>query len=180
MSNVLPPTGWTPNKRRHGIIPQLEGLTGHVGTRRDSKWDTILSWMGHQMGHYLAPMGHHFVPMRHKKGHHSAPMGHYSAMMGHQMGHQSAKMGHKGTSTDTILTSVDVMVKRKARRGISTGFPGAERPKNQVWVAKADPTSFCDFRRLWYTPTYKFSAQQGWRHGVRSRSLGGICGRHLQ
>jgi hypothetical protein len=94
-------------------------------------------------------------------------------MMGHQMRHQSAEMGHKGTPTDTILTHVDVMVKRKARRGVSAGFPGAERPKNQVWVAEADPTPFCDFRGLWYTSTNKFSAQQGWRHGVRSRSLGG-------
>ena len=100
-------------------------------------------------------------------------MGHYFAMMGHQTGHQSAMMGHKGTPTDTILTSVDVMVKRKARWGVSAGFSGAEQPKNQVWVAEADPTPFCDFRRLWYTPTYKFSALQGWRHGVRSRSLGG-------
>ena len=97
---------------------------------------------------------------------------------GQQMGHQSAKMGHRGTPTDTILTSVDVMVKRKARRWVSTGFLGAERPKNQVWVAEAAPMPFCDFRRLWYTPTYKFSAQQAWRHGVRSRSLGGMC-RHL-
>jgi hypothetical protein len=35
------------------------------------------------------------------------------------------------------------------------------------------------FRRLWYTLSYKFSAQQGWRHGVRSRSLGGIYCRQL-
>jgi hypothetical protein len=94
------------------------------------------------MGHYFAPMGHHFVPMGHKKGHHSAPMGHYFAMMGHQMGHQSAKMGHKGTPTDTILTSAGVMVKKKARRGGSMRFSGAERPKNQVKVAKTDPGPF--------------------------------------
>jgi hypothetical protein len=128
--------------------------------------------MGHQMGHYLAPMGHDFVPMGHKKGHHSAPMGHYFAMMGHQMGHQSAKMGHKGTPTDTVLTSVGVMVKHKARREGSTRFSGAERPRNQVRVAKADPTSFCILCGLWYTSTNKLSALQGWRHGVRSRSLG--------
>jgi hypothetical protein len=49
---------------------------------------------------------------RQQMGHHLAPMGHHLAMMGHQMGYQPAKMGHKGASTDTILTSVDVMVKR--------------------------------------------------------------------
>jgi hypothetical protein len=75
--------------------------------------------------------------------------------------------------TDTILTAVDVRVKRKARRGGSTLFSGAERPKSQVWVAKADPTSFCDFRGLWYTSTNKLLALQGWRHGVRSNFLGG-------
>jgi hypothetical protein len=41
------------------------------------------------------------------------------------------------------------------------------------------PEPFCDFRRLWYTPSYRFSVLRGWRHGVRSRSLGGIC-RHLE
>jgi hypothetical protein len=122
---------------------------------------------------YGTPNGHHFVPMGHKKGHHSAPMGHYFAMMGHQMRHQSAEMGHGGPPRDTILTSVGVMVKSKARRGGSTRVSGAERPKNQIWVAEADPTSFCILCRLWYTFTNKFSAQQGWRHGVRSRSLGG-------
>jgi hypothetical protein len=124
------------------------------------------------MGHYLAPMGHHFVPIGHKKGHHSAPMGHYFAVMGHQMGHQSAKMGHKGTPTDTILTSVGVMVKHKARREGSTRFSGAERPKNQVTVPKADPRQFCNFGCLWYNLLYEFSAQQGWRHGVRRGPLG--------
>jgi hypothetical protein len=43
-----------------------------------------------------------------------------------------------------------------------------------VKVAKTNPEPFCGFRRLWYTPSYKFSVLQGWRHGVRSRSLGGI------
>jgi hypothetical protein len=160
--------------RTVSLIASLARSSRHVGTRTDSKWDTILSWMGHQMRHYLAPMGHHFVPMGHKKGHHSAPMGHYFAMMGHQMGHQSAKMGHEGTPRDTILTPVGVMVKRRASRGGFTRFSGVERPKYQPTVVKANPTPFCDFRGLWYTSTNKFSAQQGWRHGVRSRSLGGI------
>ena len=35
---------------------------------------------------------------------------------------------------------------------------------------------FCGFRRLWHSAIYEFSALQGWRHGVRSRSLGGILG----
>jgi hypothetical protein len=82
-------------------------------------------------------------------------------------------MGHKGTPTDTKLVSVGVMVKRWASRGVSRRFLGAERPKNRVRAAETDPEPFCDLRRLWYTPSYKFSAQQGWRHGVRSRSLGG-------
>jgi hypothetical protein len=96
-------------------------------TRGDTK--------GQQMGHYsvvdgtpFCPMGHYFAMMGHQ-------MGHQSAMMGQQMGHQSAKMGHEGTSTDTILTSAGVMVKRKAGRGSSTRFPGAERPKNRGKVA---------------------------------------------
>ena len=71
------------------------------------------------------------------------------------------------------MVSHVVIVKRKASRGVSTRFSGAEWLKNEVRVAKADPEPFCDFRRLWYTSTNKFSALQGWRHGVRSRSLGG-------
>jgi hypothetical protein len=66
------------------------------------------------------------------------------------------------------------MVKREASRGVSRRFLRAERLINRVRVAKADQEPFCVFRRLWYTPTYKFSALQGWRHGVHSRSLGGI------
>jgi hypothetical protein len=94
-------------------------------------------------------------------------MGHYSVVDGTPNGPQN------GTPTDTILTLVGVMVKRKARRGGSMQFSGAGRPKSQVRVAKVDPRQFCDIRRLWYNPPYKFSAPQGWRHGVRSRSLGG-------
>jgi len=144
-------------------ISSVPALTGHVGTRRDSKWDTILSWMGH-----------HFAQMGHQMGHYLAPMGHHFGSIGHQMGHQSAKMGHKGTPTDTKMMSVGVMVKHLASRGVSRRFLRTERPKNRVRVAKTAPEPFCDFRRLWYTSTNKFSAQQGWRHGVRSRSLGGI------
>ena len=110
-------------------VSSVPASTGHVGTRRDSEWDTTLSWMGHhfgsmghQMGHYLAPMGHHFVPIGHKKGHHSAPMGHYFAVMGHQMGHQSAKMGHEGTPTDTKMMSVGVMVKQRPEEGSLDDF----------------------------------------------------------
>ena len=81
-------------------------------------------------------------------------------------------LGHKGTPTDTILTSAGVM-EEKARGGASTRFSGAERPKNEVRVSKADLEPFGDFGCLWYNPLYRFSAQQGRRHGVRSRSLGG-------
>jgi hypothetical protein len=108
------------------------------------------------MGHYLAQMGHHF------------------AEMGHEMGYQSAKMGHEGTPMDTKMVSYFVMVKCEASRGVSTGFSEAEWLKSRVKVARADREPFCDLLRLWYTSTNKFSAQQGWRHGVRSRSLGGI------
>ena len=59
-----------------------------------------------------------------------------------------------------------IMVKRKASRGVSTRFSGAESLKNRVKVAITDWEPFCDFRRLWYIPSYKFSALQGWRHGV--------------
>jgi hypothetical protein len=52
-------------------------------------------------------------------------------------------------------------------------FLKAEWLKNQVTVEKADPEPFRGFRRLWNTPSYELSALQGWRHGVRSRSLGG-------
>jgi hypothetical protein len=99
-------------------------------------------------------------------------MGHHFGQMGHEMGHHFGHMGHERTPTDTILTSVGVMVKQKARRGVSRQFSEAEWLKNQVKVAKTDPEPFFDFRRLWYTPSYKFSVLQGWRHGVRSRSLG--------
>jgi hypothetical protein len=63
---------------------------------------------------------------------------------------------------DTTLTSFDVMVKPKARRGVSTGLPGAERPENQARCAKADLTPFCDFRGLWHTSAYKLPAPPGW------------------
>ena len=74
---------------------------------------------------------------------------------------------------DTKMVSHAVMVKLLDSRGLFTGFSGVEWVKNQVKAAKTDAEPFCDFRRLWYTPTYKFSVLQGWRHGVRSRSLGG-------
>jgi hypothetical protein len=59
-----------------------------------------------------------------------------------------------------------------------TVFSEAKWLKDQVKVVKTDPEPFCGFRRLWYTLSYRFSILQGWRHGVRSRSLGGMC-RHL-
>jgi hypothetical protein len=79
------------------MISQSEGPTGHVGTRRDSKWDTILR----RWDTILPWMGHHFVQMGHKMGHHSA-----------QMGHHFAKMGHEGIPTDIKMVSHVVMVKR--------------------------------------------------------------------
>jgi hypothetical protein len=82
------------------------------------------------------------------------------------------QMGHEGTPTDTILMSVGVMVKHQANRGVCVRFSEAEWLKNRGKVAKTNPEPFCDYRRLWYTPSYKFSAPQGWRHGVHSRSLG--------
>jgi hypothetical protein len=54
-----------------------------------------------------------------------------------------------------------------------TRFFEAERLKNWVRVAKTVPEPFCDARRLWYSRFHRFSALQGWRHGVRSRSFGG-------
>jgi hypothetical protein len=77
--------------------------------RWDTKWDTILPWMGH-----------HSVPMGHEMGHYSAPMGHHFVQVGHEMGHQSAKMGHKGTPTDTKMVSHSVMVNLWPSRGVST------------------------------------------------------------
>ena len=97
-------------------------------------------------------------------------MGHHSA----QMGHHFAKMGHEGTPTDIKMVSHVVMVKGQANKGLSTRFLGLSGRKNQVTVPKADPRQFCNFGCLWYNLLYEFSAQQGWRHGVRSRSLGGI------
>jgi hypothetical protein len=84
-------------------------------------------------------------------------MGHHFAQMGHEMGHHSAKMGHEGTPMDIKMVFHAVMVKRQAGRGVYRRFLGAERPKNRVKVAKTAPEPFCDFRRLWYTPSYKFS-----------------------
>jgi hypothetical protein len=84
--------------------------------------------MGHyfaRMGHHSAPMGHHFVQMGHEMGHYSAPVGHHFA-----------KMGHEGTPMDIKTVSHIVMVKRQANKGLSTGFLGAEWPKNQVTVPK--------------------------------------------
>ena len=80
-----------------------------------------------------------------------------------------------------------VMVKRYARGGTCARFSEAKWLRNRVKVAKTDREPFWDSRRLWYTSTNKLSAQQGRRHGARSRSLGGIsvictreetCGKH--
>ena len=57
---------------------------------------------------------------------------------------------------------------------MDTVLASAEWLKNQVKVAEADPEPFSDSRRLWSTSSCKFSVLQGWRHGVHSRSLGGI------
>jgi hypothetical protein len=38
---------------------------------------------------------------------------------------------------------------------------------------KSGPEGVLRFRWLWCTPSHRFSVLQGWRHGVRSRSLGG-------
>jgi hypothetical protein len=73
---------------------------------------------------------------------------------------------------DTILVSHVVMVKRQVSTGVCARFSEAEWLKNRVKAAKADLGQSCGFRRLSYTPSYKFSALPGWRHGVRSRSLG--------
>ena len=43
----------------------MEGPTGHVGTRRDSKWDTILARWDTKWdtnGHHSAKMGHEGTP----------------------------------------------------------------------------------------------------------------------
>jgi len=74
---------------------------------------------------------------------------------------------------DIKMVSHVVIVKRLASRGVSTSFLEPWWPKNRVTVAKADREPFCDFLQLWYNPFYEFSALQGWRHGVHSRSLGG-------
>ncbi len=73
-----------------------------------------------------------------------------------------------------LVAALSVMVKHAASSEVSTRFSGAEWLKNHVRIAKADPTPICDSRRLWYTPSDKFSVLQEWRHGVRSNSLGGI------
>jgi hypothetical protein len=147
------------DRRRYRICP----LHRAPGKTKGQQMGHHFAQMGHKMGHHSAPMGYHFVQMGHEMGHHSAPMGHHFV-----------QMGHKRTPTDTKMASCAVMVKHGASRGVSRRFSGAEWPKNQVRMAKADSEPFCDFRRLWYTPSCKFSVLQGWRHGVRSRSLGGI------
>jgi hypothetical protein len=75
----------------HRQSDQRRWRMGPVFQHRPSRGDT----KGQQMGHYLAPMGHHFGSMGHQMGLHSANMGHYSAQMGHQMGHHVVPMGHK-------------------------------------------------------------------------------------
>lgn len=100
-------------------------------------------------------------------------MRHHFATMGHEMGHHFVQMGHEGTPMGIKMVSHVVMVKHEASREVSTRFSEPDWLKNRARVAKTDPEPFCDFRRLWYTGSYKFSAQQGWRHGVHSRSLGG-------
>ena len=83
--------------------------------------------------------------------------------------------GHQWTSK---WCPVSLWSRVRPTEGSSSSFWGAEWPKNQLTVPRADPGQFRDSRRLWYTRSYRFSALQGWRHGVRSRSLGGMC-RHL-
>jgi hypothetical protein len=90
----------------------------------------------------------------------------------------SAKMGHEGTPMNRRMVSVGLMVKPQGSTGACARFSGTVCASSQVKVAKGDPEALCDSRQRWNTPTYKFPAQQGWRHGVHSRSLGGMC-RHL-
>jgi hypothetical protein len=90
--------------------------------------------------------------------------------------------GHKRTPIGSILILTGVphlMFQLQSSREVSSRFSEAEWLKNQVKVAKTDPGQFCDFRRWWYNPFDESSAQQGWRHGVHSRSLGGTQCRHL-
>jgi hypothetical protein len=93
---------------------------GHLRTRRDSKWDTILSWMGHHFGSMGHQMGHHF------------------AMMGHQMGHQSAEMGHKGTPMDIKMVSTSLWSSVRPTKGSPPGFWGLSgrkiRSTSQEWT----------------------------------------------
>jgi hypothetical protein len=125
-----------------------------VRTARDTKWDTILTH-GTSNGTLFCRDGTPFCPD-------GTPNG--------------TPICQDGTQRDTNGHHFDVRRRygeEEARGGASTRFSGAEWSKNQVNVAKTDPEPFCDFRGLCYTSTNKLSAQQGWRHGVRSRSLGG-------
>jgi hypothetical protein len=86
---------------------QSEGPTGHVGTRRDSKWDTISPWMGHHFAKMGHNMGHHFDRWDTKW---DTILPRWDTKWDTN-GHHSAKMGHEGTPMDTILVSHVVMVK---------------------------------------------------------------------
>jgi hypothetical protein len=119
---------------------------------------------------------------------------------GQQMGHCFALDGitvlsRWGTKWDTILPGWDtnlrgwdindtkmvshlVMVEIWASRGAWVRFSEAVRPKDRVRAVKTDLQPFCDFRQLRHNLFYELSALPRWRHGVRSRSLGGMC-RHL-
>jgi hypothetical protein len=128
-----------------------------VRTARDTKWDTILTH-GTSNGTLFCRDG---TPFCHD---------------GTLFCHDGTPICQDGTQRDTNGHHFDVRRRygqEKARGGASTRFSGAERPKNEVRVSKADLEPFGDFGCLWYNPLYRFSAQQGRRHGVRSRSLGG-------
>jgi hypothetical protein len=72
-------------------------------------------------------------------------------------------MGHEGTPVDVRMVSHVVIVKPWASRGICAWFLEAKWLKHQVRITKTTPGPFCDFPRLWHTPSYKFSALQRWR-----------------
>jgi hypothetical protein len=88
-------------------------------------------------------------------------------------------MGHEGTPVDVRMVSHVVIVKPWASRGICAWFLEAKWLKHQVRITKTTPGPFCDFPRLWHTPSYKFSALQRWRQWKPLRSFGNRDPCHL-
>jgi hypothetical protein len=97
---------------------------------------------------------------------------HIKSLKGHQMGHHLHK-ALKGTPFSCPLVSHQGPARIQISRGLrAMASRGEVANQSGEGCRNASPKQSCGFGRLWYSLPDEFTVPQGWRHGVRSRSLG--------